>query len=458
MNTDKKWVLIVGMILGVLAGDVAAADAPTFNKDVAPILFENCVSCHRAGEVAPFVLTSYKDAKKRGRDLAEVTRTKFMPPWKADAPHGAFLGERRLSEAQIATIKAWVDGGMIEGDAKDLPALPKFTEGWHLGEPDMIVKMPEAFTVPAEGRDIFRIFVIPMNLSEDKFVRAVEFRPSNRKVVHHALLFLDRNGNARKLDEAEPGLGYGRLAGLGFVPTGGLGGWAPGVYPKELENGVVRYLQKGSDLVIQTHFHPSGKTEQEQSVVGIYFAERPTTKILIGNAARSRKIDIPPGEKNYTVTASLVSPANVELVSITPHAHLICRTMKVWATFPDGKQKTLIQINDWDFNWQDQYHYKDPIKIPKGTKFDMEFVYDNSTANIRNPFNPPQRITHGEETNNEMAITFFGVVAENPLDIPAVLAPNRRAAARDDPPKPDAGKPVGERLKGLLRNDSTKKE
>src|SRR4051812_21877291 len=356
---------VMGLVL-VSASPPPAAGAPTFNRDIAPILYANCVSCHRPGEVAPFSLIDYKTLKKHADDISTVTESRYMPPWKAEPGHGDFLYERRLSEPQIKLIKQWADAGAPEGNAKDLPPTPKFSEGWYLGEPDLIVKMPEAYQVAAEGRDVFRCFVIPMDLPEDKFVRAVEYRPSNRRVVHHSLLFLDTTGAARKLDEADPGIGYGKMGGVGFVPSGGLGGWAPGVFPQPLPDGIARRLKKGSDLILQTHFHPTGKEELEQSSVGIYFCKTPPTKVMHGTMVASRKIDIPPGDKNYKVNASITSPIDVDLIGITPHAHLICKEMKVWANFPDGKTQDLIWIKDWDFNWQDQYIYKKPIRIPAG--------------------------------------------------------------------------------------------
>lgn len=394
---------------------LALSAAPNFSKDVAPVLYNNCVTCHRPGEVAPFPLITYKDVKKHAGDIATVTHDRFMPPWKAVPGHGDFVGERRLTADEIALIKSWTDAGSPEGNPADLPPVPKFADGWHLGEPDLIVKMTESYTVPAEGRDIFRCFVLPLNIDEDKFVTAVEYRPSNRKVVHHALLFLDATGTGRKFDEADPGPGYGNMGGgIGFAPTGGLGGWAPGVFPNHLPDGICRNLRKGSDLIIQVHFHPTGKLEQEQSSVGIYLSKKPPQKILTTIPLRNKKIDIPPGQKDYKVSKSLVLPIGGEVIGIIPHAHLICKDMKVWATTPDGSKRDLIWIDDWDFNWQDQYIYKQSIKFPAGTKFDMEFTYDNSTDNVRNPNNPPQRITHGEQTSNEMAIAFIQMVPDLP--------------------------------------------
>jgi mono/diheme cytochrome c family protein len=400
------------LLVPLCVGAVSTGAAPTFNKDIAPMLYEHCASCHHPGEVAPFALLTYKDAKKHAADIVTATQTRYMPPWKAEPGHGEFIGDRRLSDAQLSLIKSWVEAGAPEGEAKDLPAQPRFTEGWKLGQPDLVVKMPEAFTIPAEGRDVFRCFVIPLNLAEDKYVRAIEFRPSNRKVVHHALFFLDSTGTGRKLDEADPGPGYSRMGGIGFTPTGGLGGWSPGAFPPPLPDGYGRTLRKGSDLVIQTHFHPTGKIEQEQSSVGIYFTKTPPPKLVRSFPIGSRRIDIPPGTSDYKVTASITTPLAVEITGIIPHAHLICKDMKVWATFPDGHRQDLIWIKDWDFNWQDQYMYKEPIHLPVGTKVDMEFTYDNSTANERNPSNPPKRVTFGEQTTNEMAFTFLQIVPE----------------------------------------------
>jgi mono/diheme cytochrome c family protein len=393
----------------------------TFTKDVAPIVWDNCVKCHRPGEVAPFALMSYKDVKKHASQIADVTETHYMPPWKPEAGHGDFVGERRITEAQMKTIQAWVKQGEPEGDRALLPPLPKFATGadgaaWELGPPDMIVKMPKPFTVQAEGRDEFRSFVIPLNLPEDKYVTAVEFRPSNRKVVHHALIFLDSSGKARELDGADGQPGWSKGAGgLGFTPSGGLGGWSPGVTPRPLPDGLGRPIPKGSDIVFQMHFHPSGKPEVEQSTLGIYFNKTLPDKITISFPKPSRPINIPPGEKNYVLDDSFVVPSDVTLVGIFPHAHLLCKEVKVDATLPDGTVKPLIWIKDWDWNWQDMYLYKEPVHIPARTKVSLHYVYDNSTDNIHNPTTPPKRVTWGEQTTDEMAITFFQIEADRSM-------------------------------------------
>lgn len=455
---------VLASILGwaLVATPAGAAASPpepvTFAKDVAPILFGNCATCHRPGEVAPFPLLSYKDAKRRAGQIADVTGSRFMPPWLPTAGHGDFAGERRLSDAQVATLRAWADAGAPEGDPKDLPPAPTFTEGWALGEPDLVVRMPDKYTLKAEGRDVFRVFVFPLNLTEDKYVTAIDFRPANRKVVHHALLFTDSRGQARQLDARDPGPGYGRGGGgVGISPTGGLGGWAPGVTPRHLPDGVARVLTKGSDLVVQVHFHPSGKEEHERSTVGLYFAKKEPQRLAFSlpKGMRRSQLDIAAGKKDFAMTDSFTLPTEANVVGIFPHAHLLCKEIKVDATLPDGRQQPLIWIKDWDWNWQDEFRYTSNVLLPAGTRIDQRYVFDNSADNPRNPNQPPKRVTWGEQTADEMAITFFIVTAPKDAMIFRLrnnAGGNRLAAgfeaARDAvrgafaPPNPPATRPA----------------
>ena len=393
-------------------GARAAAAIPTFSKDVAPILFDNCVSCHRPNEVAPFKLTTYDDARKRAKTIAKVTDDRFMPPWKAAEGHGEFVGERRLKDEQIKTLRAWADAGAPEGDPALTPPLPKFAEGWQLGQPDLIVQMPETFTIPAEGRDVYRCFVLPLNADQDKYVQAVEFRPGNRKVVHHALFFLDTTGAARELDAKEPGPGYTRMGGPGFLPTGSLGGWAPGYTAHWLPDGVARRVKKGSDLVLQVHYHPNGKEESDRSTIGIFYAKQPPKKLLASIPRAIRRFELPAGDAEVKLHDERALPMAAELIGITPHAHLLCKEIKVDAKLPDGKSKPLIWIKDWDFNWQGEYQFAKPILLPAGTKLSMDFRYDNSDKNPAQPSNPPRTVRWGEQTTDEMAIVFYQVLVD----------------------------------------------
>ncbi len=408
--------LFAGMIVaGFSFAFVTRADT-TFNRDIAPIIYKNCSGCHHDGEVAPFSLLTYDDAKKHASQLVKVTHRRYMPPWKAEPNFGDFVDPRRLTDAQIALIKKWVDEGALEGKPADLKPAPKFTSEWHLGKPDMVVEMTEAYTIPAEGKDIYRCFVIPINNTEEKYVSAVEYRAGNHAVVHHALLFLDNTGQARKRDAADPAPGYSSGGGPGFVPTGGLGGWAPGLTPRHYPDGVAAVIEKNSDLVIQTHFHPTGKVETEKSSVALYFAKRPPTRILIGSGLTSVNIDIPAGEKNFKTNAAVTLPVDTEWVSVTPHAHLLCREIKADYILPSGLKKPLIWIKDWDFDWQDQYQFRTPLRLPKGTKIEMEFTYDNSADNERNPNSPPKRVHLGEQTTDEMALLFMNAAVNNKAD------------------------------------------
>jgi hypothetical protein len=415
-------------IIGVCGmASVAAAATPTFSHDIAPIVYDNCVSCHRPGEVAPFALFTYDDVKKRADQIVDVTASRYMPPWKPEPGYGHFTGERRLTDAQIKLIADWSAAGAPMGDPAQMPKLPQFPQGWTLGPPDQVVKMTVPFHLPADGHDQYRAFVLPLNVDGTRFVSAVEFRPDNRKIVHHALFFLDSNGAAAKKeqDTHDGNPGFGAFGGPGFTPTGGLGGWVPGSVAERLPDGWGRAVRKGSDLVVQCHFHPDGKPETETFSVGIYYTKDRPEHIVTGGNAHSFRINIQPGEKNYVVTGKYTVPVDVDLIGIAPHAHLICKDMKGNATLPGGKTIPLIWIKDWDFNWQGTYHYAEPIKLPAGTVVDMTYTYDNSADNIRNPNNPPKRIHFGEQTTDEMAFLFLEIAPEKISDIPALIKGNK---------------------------------
>jgi mono/diheme cytochrome c family protein len=392
---------------------LATAATPTFNKDIAPILYQNCATCHRPGEVAPFSLLTYQDAAKRAKLISTVTQKRYMPPWKAEPGYGSFANERRLSDAQIDLLKSWADAGAPEGDAADKPSIPVFAEGWQGGQPDQVHKLPVKFTVPPDGPDQFRCFVIPMNLDHDVYVSALEFRADNHRVVHHALVFLDTSGAARKL-AASDGT-YPCFGGPGFGSPVLIGGWAPGAIPLAKNEAYSRPVPAGSDLVVQIHYHPSGKPEPDQSSLGLSFSGPPSkgrTAVVMFN----QRINIAPGDGNYVVKASIVLPRDIELAGITPHAHWLAKDMKITASLPDGSVTPLIWIKDWDFNWQGAYQYAKPLALPKGTRVELVYTYDNSENNPRNPANPPVRVRWGEQTNDEMAVAFLSVLLPTPGD------------------------------------------
>jgi hypothetical protein len=421
----RAWtLLIVPVVLGAAA--LAPMESVTFTQDIAPIVYQNCVTCHRPGEAAPFSLLTYEDVKKHAKTIAKVTESRYMPPWHAAHGYGEFSDERRLTDGQIATIATWVKNGMPEGDPAKLPAAPKFPDGWHLGTPDLVLQMPAGFALPASGPDVYRNFVIPTHLLQDKWVRAIEFRPSARKVVHHVLFAWDASGTAARRDGRDGKPGYSGMGTVGVAGNNGgpLGGWAVGATPAFLPDGVALPLPKGSDLVLQMHFHLTGKAEIEQSTVGIYFTDQvPERRLwsvqipsLFGFGAG---IDIPAGEKNYVIDDSLTLPADMRAFFVGAHAHYLAREMKATATLPDGSTQPLLWIQDWDFNWQDRYFYKSPVVLPKGTRIDVHLRYDNSADNPRNP-NPtnPVRVMWGEQSFDEMGSVNLAMQAVRASDEP----------------------------------------
>jgi mono/diheme cytochrome c family protein len=390
--------------------------AVTFSEHVAPILYQNCVTCHRPGEAAPFSLLSYEDAVKRAPLMVTVTKSRFMPPWHAEPGFGDFADERRLSDAQIDTIAQWVEQRMPRGDNARMPARPVFTEGWQLGTPDLVLEMPEAFNVPASGPDIFRNFAIPTGLTENKYVRAVEFRPSARAVVHHALFQFIKGGSAADLSGADgkPGFSGGLPVRMvpAFAPAGDLGAWAVGTTPRFLPENLSLTMNKGSDFIVQLHLHPTGKPERERSTIGLYFADAPPPRKVREISAPGLfgalvNIDIPAGEKAYVVKGTARTFANMRIYTALAHAHYLGKEFKAIATLPDGTTKPLLWIRDWDFNWQDRYVYKQPVDIPKGSKIDVTITYDNSADNPRNPCSPPRRVQFGVQSYDEMGTVIF---------------------------------------------------
>lgn len=388
----------------------ATDESPTFNKHVAAIIWQNCVKCHRPGEVAPFSLTSYAEVAKRAELIAEVVGRHAMPPWKPVAGLREFSNGRRLTDAEIATIKKWAKSGAVEGAASDLPPLPKFTAGWQLGEPDVIVEMPEAAQIPADGRDVYLNVLLPLKVPTGKYIRAVEFHPGNKRVVHHAVLFYDTTGKSRERDEAEKGIGFRAGTPPGKLLPGTLPIWTPGRNPLPLADGFAMAWPENADLVLNLHLHPSGKPETERSTVGVYFTDKPPTRRFVDIMMIDRKIDIAPGEKNFKTHDERMVPVDLELHSIFPHMHIIGKQMTLAAEYPDGRKETLFKIDDWDFNWQDAYEFAKPVLLPKGTKLTLDGVHDNSADNPQNPSNPPKRVRWGEQTFDEMSLAFLNLV------------------------------------------------
>ncbi|MBI3491721.1 MAG: tetratricopeptide repeat protein, partial [Acidobacteria bacterium] len=399
-----------------LPAPAAAQSRVTFAKDIAPILFEQCASCHRPGEIGPFSLLSYGDARPRARAIARATGSRTMPPWKPEPGFGEFAGSRRLSERQIATIQQWVDEGAVEGDRSDLPSTPQFADGWRLGQPDLVVKLADAYALAAGGLDVLRNFVIPIPLTRARYVRGIEFRPGNARVVHHANMRIDPTSASRMLDEADAEPGFDGRIMAGSFPDGHFLGWTPGQLPPLLPADMSWRLQPNSDLVLQLHLHPGDSSEVVQPSVGFFFTDTPATRTPLMLRLGRQNIDIAPGMANYTIEDRYTLPVDVDVYGVQPHAHFRAREIKGLATLPDGTTKWLIYIRDWDFNWQDVYRYTDPFLLPRGTTLSMQYTYDNSADNRRNPDRPPKRIRWGQNSADEMGDLWIQVLPHTTAD------------------------------------------
>ncbi len=394
---------------------VADGGEITFTEHVAPILWKRCAGCHRPGEVGPFSLLTYKDASRRASFIKDITESRRMPPWKPVPGFGTFRNENRLSRRELAILAAWADTGAPEGAPDALPEPPTFPDGWQLGEPDLVLSLPEPYPIPASGDDIYRAFVIPMGLTKDQPIAAVEFRPGNRKVVHHARLYMDPTPESRERDQADPGPGFVTVGG-NDIPKPGLGAWIPGALTRMPPPGVGRIIPAGSDLVMLVHYHGSGKPETDHSRVGIYFSKTPIERTMTSIPMSTAKIDIPPGEAHYRIDLHATLPANVHAYSVLPHGHYLLREIKAWAVRPDGSTARLLWIDDWDFNWQGQYHFAEPVPLPKGTKLHVVAEYDNSAANPANPNRPPKRVRFGPASTDEMLGCHIQILADGPAD------------------------------------------
>jgi tetratricopeptide (TPR) repeat protein len=379
----------------------------TFNRDIAPILFHSCAMCHRPGEAAPFQLLTYKDAKSRARQIAAVTQRRFMPPWLPEPGEPKFADELRLTTEEIGMIQKWVDQGAEEGDPADLPPAPKFVPGWQLGQPDEIIKADKPFVLPARGTDIYWNFIFRTPVDRTRWLKAIEIRPGDKRVVHHANILVDRGQSTRR-QEAQPGAGFAgmelKIESEAFDPDSHFFFWKPGTVPQPEPDGMSLRLDKDTDLVLNIHLQPSGKQEAIQPSLGLYFTDKPATlHPMLLQLENDRQLDIPAGQKSFLVTDEFTLPVDVDLLAIYPHAHYLGKEMKALATLPDRSVKTLIHIRHWDLNWQAVYRYASAVSLPKGTTISMRYTYDNSDENPSNPNDPPQRVVGGNRSTDEMA-------------------------------------------------------
>ena len=398
------------------AGGVhAQSSRVTFTRDVAPILFSACASCHRPEGIGPFSLLTYDEAKSHAAAIVEATGNRVMPPWKPEPGYGEFADERRLTIDQIATLRRWLDEGLVEGDPAMLPRPPTWTGQWQLGTPDLVIETAP-YALRASGDDVYRNFVLPIETKTSRYIKAWEFLPGSR-AVHHATMQFDPTRSSRRLDEQDPEPGYeGLVPHSAMSPDGYFLGWLPGLTSNVAPRGMSWPLPTGADLILMMHLRPTGRTETVRSKLGLYFSDAPPPLQPTLIRMTRQHMDIPPGERRYAVTDTFTLDVDVDLYTIQPHAHLLAKEVKSYATLPDGTRKWLIYIREWDFNWQGVFRYARPQFLPAGTTINFEFVYDNSSDNPHNPHRPPHRVTYGEHTTDEMAELWLQVVTRNAAD------------------------------------------
>jgi len=400
MRLLKSGTVIVGLFFLMMAA--ASASGPsgvnvTFTKDVAPILYNRCVECHRAGEIAPMSLVSYQEVRPWAKSIRQRVADRSMPPWSADPHYGKFSNDPSLSQKEIETIVGWVDAGAPKGDDKDLPPAPKFVQGWTIGKPDVVLAMQEEHAIPADGTIPYLYFTIPTGFKEDKWIQAMEIRPGNRGVVHHVIAFAQEPGAIRR----------GNAAGEAQQGRGQLGGITPNKTGVVFAPGTARLIKAGSNIVFQMHYTTNGEATKDRTSIGLVFAKEPPVRTVVtGNALNARFV-IPAGEANHEVRSSTTFKDDVHISSFMPHMHFRGKDFTYTAVYPDGHSEILLSVPKYDFNWQLTYVLEKPVALPKGTRLDCVAHFDNSTKNKYNP-DPTKEVRWGDQTWEEMMIGWFG--------------------------------------------------
>jgi hypothetical protein len=402
--------LLVLPLLGARRRAVARPAPPTFSKEVVRIFQAQCQSCHHPGDIAPFSLMSYREAMPWADSIKFMTQTHQMPPWKPARSCGEFVGERKLTQSQIDTLAAWVDGGALEGNKDDLPLALAFDGGWPLGAPDVVLKMPKPFLPPAD-QDEYRCFSIPVTSATALNISTIDFKPGDRGTVHHIIPFLDPSGASAALDK--DGSGFQCFGAASINDAEPLGGWSPGSRPVPLPEGTALRIPGGSRVVMQVHYHPHfGRVAPDQTEIGLYLSKVPVRRELHYDILANTRLVIPAGAPDHLVNASFTVGNPIRVASVYPHMHLLGRSMKVDALLPDGTVACMVNITDYDFNWQGAYVFREPILLPAGSRIRIEARYDNSTSNLRNPTIPPKEVRWGEASTDEMCVAMIGYTLE----------------------------------------------
>ncbi len=406
--------------IAILVLPACLSAAPTFYKDVLPVLQKNCQSCHRSGEAAPMPLMTFQDARPWAKSIKQAVLTKKMPPWFADPEFGHFANDRTLAPAEMETISKWVDAGAPAGNTKDAPKAQEFVEGWNIGKPDVILEMPGEYQVPASGTIEYQHFIVPTGFTEDKWIQVVELRPGNRAVVHHAAVFV-RPPESRWLRQAkagEPASGKQAEAGQGLMEEL-LDFHVPGSVPHKLAPGQAKLIKAGSDLVFQMHYTASGKAASDRTRLGIVFAKEPPRERIFTMQIANRGFAIPPGDPDYAVEAKLTVQENARIIALNPHMHLCGKSFEFRMIAPDSDPKVLLRVPHYDFSWQLQYYLLDPLPIAPGTRIECAAKFDNSPNNKFNP-DATKEVRWGDQSWEEMMVGTMDVAipaAMNPMDL-----------------------------------------
>lgn len=408
---------LAGVLAGVLLNfslSAALGASPTFHSAIAPVIYRACSPCHHAGGPGPFPLVSYRDVKAHARQIADVVRRRYMPPWLPEHGYGDFAEERRLNDEQVRLIEDWVKAGSPEGDRSAGPRPPRFSTGWELGTPDLLIRASQPYLVPPSGPDVFWNFIFSPSIGRTRYVKAVEIQPGNARLVHHANLLIDRNRSAR-VNEKEPGAGFPgmdlSIESTVADPESHFLFWKPGSVPYEQPQGLSWRLDPGNDLVLNVHLRPSGRPEPVQPSIGLYFTDVPPDRFpILIQLEHDGALNIPAGAPDFLVGDDFTLPLDVNVLAVYPHAHYLGKLLEGYATLPGGERKWLVRVPQWDLNWQAVYRYREPVFLPKGTVVSMRYHYDNSASNPRNPNRPPKEVHGGNQSTDEMGHLWLQVL------------------------------------------------
>lgn len=393
----------------------------TFTEHIAPIMFEHCTSCHRQGEIGPMPLTNYQEVSANGGMVQYVTEIGYMPPWSPDHTYSTLRDENWLTQEEINLISEWLNNGMPEGNPDLMPSMPEYIDGSQIGEPDLVLTMSEAYQHLGTNSDQYQVFVLPTGLTEDVDIEAIEVRPDNKEICHHAILGMDTSDQADILDAQDPEYGYTQFGGFGFDPVDPfIAAWVPGSNPMLFPPTIGKKLLANSKILLQMHYGPSSINQEDQTSVNIFFSEDPVQRYVQTTAISPLNLDqafFIPANQVKTFHGTLNVPFNVSLIGIGPHAHLLCKSYEVYAESPDGNTIIpLVKIPEWDFNWQGFYAFPNMTLIPAGYTVHCIATYDNTSNNPANPFNPPVFSSWGEGTQDEMYLCYLQFVPYLPGD------------------------------------------